>query len=191
MLTSIYILKLTNNKFYVGSTKNIQKRINEHINGFGSEWTKTYKVINVIQIFNNVSPFEEDAKVLELMDINGINNVRGGSYSQITLNQQTKTEIIKKLNSANNLCVKCGSNNHFIKDCPLNHKSVQNKINKLYCIRCGRNSHTIKNCYSKYDINKNLILDHHHPHCIRCGHNNHLINNCFAKIDINGNLIID
>ena len=40
---SIYILRLTNNKFYVGKTYNIFIRYKQHLNGNGSFWTKKYK----------------------------------------------------------------------------------------------------------------------------------------------------
>jgi predicted GIY-YIG superfamily endonuclease len=36
----IYILKLREGKYYIGKTKNVEKRFNEHIAGNGSGWTK-------------------------------------------------------------------------------------------------------------------------------------------------------
>jgi predicted GIY-YIG superfamily endonuclease len=36
----IYILKLKENKYYIGKTKNIEKRWNEHLSGEGSGWKK-------------------------------------------------------------------------------------------------------------------------------------------------------
>lgn len=40
----VYILKsIKNNKHYIGSTENLNKRIEEHNNGFGGGFTKTNK----------------------------------------------------------------------------------------------------------------------------------------------------
>ncbi len=39
----IYVLKLENNKYYIGKTDNPEIRLNSHFNFNGSEWTKKYK----------------------------------------------------------------------------------------------------------------------------------------------------
>ncbi|MFD2201086.1 GIY-YIG nuclease family protein [Shivajiella indica] len=41
-----YILLCCNGQYYVGSTKNLEKRINEHQMGFGSNFTKKHLPIN-------------------------------------------------------------------------------------------------------------------------------------------------
>jgi hypothetical protein len=115
--TNIYILKLESNKYYIGKSKNIEKRYNDHLNGYGSVWTKIYKPIEILKIINNVSPFEEDKYVKEYMNIYGIDNVRGGSYVKETLNIFDKISLKKELWGANDLCLRCGSNSHFIKNC--------------------------------------------------------------------------
>lgn len=45
----IYILKLKNNKYYIGKTLNVENRFHQHINGTGSSWTKKYKPISIIK----------------------------------------------------------------------------------------------------------------------------------------------
>lgn len=77
----IYILKLENNKYYVGRTYNYDRRINDHFSCKGSYWTKINKPIEVIKRIDNVnSNFEEDKILKETMMKYGIENVRGGSY---------------------------------------------------------------------------------------------------------------
>lgn len=50
----IYTLQLEKNKYYVGKTTNLEKRLKEHFNGFGSEWTKfVFYFILFIQKFQN------------------------------------------------------------------------------------------------------------------------------------------
>lgn len=100
----IYVLKLQNNKYYVGKTDNFQKRIQQHFSGIGgSYWTKLYKPIEVIRKFeiNNTSlllssnkkifgGLEEDKIVKEMMCLYGIDNVRGGSYVQEIIENDAK-----------------------------------------------------------------------------------------------------
>jgi predicted GIY-YIG superfamily endonuclease len=46
MVLSIYILKLEENKWYVGKTyRKVKERFQEHLDGKGSSWTKKYKPI--------------------------------------------------------------------------------------------------------------------------------------------------
>lgn len=126
----IYILKLENDKYYIGKTHDIIKRLHFHKNNLGSEWTKKYKYKSVIKTINSNSPFDEDKYVKIYMDKYGIDNVRGGSYNQIILSSEQKNNLIKELQTINNACYRCGRNNHFI-----------------------------KNCYAKTDINGNKLLN--------------------------------
>jgi predicted GIY-YIG superfamily endonuclease len=41
--TNIYILKLQNNKYYIGKTNDINSRYKQHLCGSGSAWTKKYR----------------------------------------------------------------------------------------------------------------------------------------------------
>ena len=123
--TTIYILKLQADKYYVGKTTDKIKRILEHVNGLGSVWTSIYPVVEIYKTYENCSDFDEDKYTLEMMSEFGIENVRGGSYVQKVLDSSTLAHIKKCINSATNKCVSCGEKGHFIKNC-----SNQNKINK-------------------------------------------------------------
>jgi len=128
MFTNIYILRLINIKYYVGKSKNPQKRFTEHVKGFGSAWTKKYKPIEIEQIIEHTSPFDEDKYVKEYMAKYGIDSVRGGSYVTIELTESQKRFISKEIWGAT--------------DC---------------CMRCGRDSHFVSKCYAKVDINGNVL----------------------------------
>ena len=118
MTTTIYILQLNNDKYYVGKTnKLLNDRYQEHLDGIGSFWTKKYKPLSIIKQIENSSPFDEDRYVKEYMSIYGIENVRGGSYNQEELNSETIKFLRNELRTSNNECYKCGSTSHFVNEC--------------------------------------------------------------------------
>ena len=113
----IYILKLREGKYYIGKTKNVEKRFNEHIAGNGSGWTKKYKPISLIKSVVSTSYFDEDKYVKEYMAKYEIENVRGGTYSNIDLDANCISVLEKEIRHSKNLCTRCGRDTHFIKDC--------------------------------------------------------------------------
>jgi cellular nucleic acid-binding protein len=120
---NIYVLELLNNKYYVGKTlKNVPNRFNEHATGIGSEWTKLYKPIKIIEQFETNDKFLEDKYTKIYMDKKGIDNVRGGSYTKINLEDWQIKCLELELKTANNLCYKCGKPGHFSNDCNHNKK---------------------------------------------------------------------
>lgn len=127
MTTTIYILKLNNNKYYIGKTnRSVNERYQEHLEGIGSFWTKKYKPLSVVKQIENSSPFDEDRYVKEYMAIYGIENVRGGSYNQEELNGDTIKFLKNELRTSNNECYKCGSTSHFVSEC--DYISIDNYI---------------------------------------------------------------
>jgi hypothetical protein len=116
-MNTIYILQLEHNKYYVGKTKNINKRILNHFANNGSEWTKKYKPIEIIDTFKSNDIFDEEKHTLLNMDKYGIDNVRGGSYSKIELSELEKDKIKQILNSINDRCYKCNTKGHFTNEC--------------------------------------------------------------------------
>lgn len=113
----IYILRLKEGKYYIGKTKNVDKRWNEHITGNGSGWTKKYKPTSLIKSVISTSHFDEDKYVKEYMAKYGIENVRGGTYSNIDLEDNCISVLEKEIRHSKNLCTRCGRETHFIKDC--------------------------------------------------------------------------
>ena len=93
--TNIYILRLEGGKYYVGKSDNPTKRYQEHLNGSGSAWTKKYPPVSVLEIRANADPFDEDKLTKECMKKYGIDKVRGGSYSNIKLDE-TQIEFLNK-----------------------------------------------------------------------------------------------
>jgi len=121
-MTNIYIIKLEDNKYYVGKTNNLERRKQEHINGNASAWTNKYKPISIEKIIYDTSSFDEDKYTKEYMAKYGIDNVRGGSYTKINLDDEQKELLQREIDGANDVCYNCGKKNHFIKDCSINKK---------------------------------------------------------------------
>ncbi len=166
--TNIYILECSNQsegyKYYIGKTNDPDRRLLEHNNGSGSAWTKKYPPIRVIEIIPNCDNYDEDKYTLKYMKQYGIDNVRGGSFCQIKLDDTTIQTITKMINGSTDKCYKCG-NNHFAYMC--NIKVLTKEDN---CNRCNRKGHTEDNCYAKTDKNGEELIDYVDVYeCEYCG----------------------
>jgi hypothetical protein len=126
-MVTVYILKLEQDKYYVGKTYNTDNRIDSHIIGEGSEWTKLYKYISKIQIINFCDEYDEDKYTIMYMAKYGIDNVRGGSFCTIHIDLTIRNVIKRMIANANNTCFNCGGS-HFVKNCTNNIKCVKNDI---------------------------------------------------------------
>jgi hypothetical protein len=113
----IYVLELEEGKYYIGKTNNPQFRIQKHFNYNASAWTTKYKPIRLIKVIPNCDNYDEDKYTRMYMDIYGIDNVRGGSFVAIELNNSVIYYLKKMSNSTNNRCFICGNEGHFAKDC--------------------------------------------------------------------------
>lgn len=116
-MEQIYIIKLEKSKYYIGKTRNIDKRWEEHLTGNGSGWTKKYKPTSLITTIKSTSQFDEDKYVKEYMAKYGIDNVRGGTYSNIVLDANSIAVLEKEIWHSKNLCTRCGRDSHYIKEC--------------------------------------------------------------------------
>ena len=141
-MVTVYILKCLNEKYYIGKTNNdVINRFKRHQKGNGAIWTKRNKPIEILEIYQNCDHFDEDKYTKIYMDKYGIDNVRGGSYTKIKLDNSTIEFLQKELLSIHNKCYGCGEKGHFIKNC----LKYQNKIqysnnNKLEVIESDNES---------------------------------------------------
>lgn len=150
----IYILKLENNKYYVGKTNNLKQRLQQHKNKEGAEWTNKYKVIELIKTINTECQFDEDKYVKIYMNKYGIDNVRGGSYNTLELTELQKALLESEFRTIKNVCY-----------------------------RCGRASHFVKNCYAKTDINGKLLNTNKTNNYNNLNYyNNELLNNIISSV---------
>lgn len=76
----IYVLKLVEERYYVGRTGNILRRIKEHFSSEGAVYTKKYKPLKVIEVQEETSRDDERLKTLEIMEKYGWEKVRGACW---------------------------------------------------------------------------------------------------------------
>lgn len=108
---------LEQNKYYIGKTNNPQFRINDHFKEVGSAWTNKYKPFKLVHLLPNCDDFDEDLWTLKYMDMYGIDNVRGGSFCEINLNEANLSTIKRMIMGSTDKCYRCGMYGHFANKC--------------------------------------------------------------------------
>ena len=102
-MSHIYILKLKSNKFLIGKTNNLKFKVEDYSSDL--EWTINYEPIKVLEIIYDCDEFDEDKYVFKYMSTHGIDNVRGGSFSETNLSNDTlaflKKMVYKSTNKPN------------------------------------------------------------------------------------------
>ena len=117
-MRSVYALLCQKGRIYVGKTyRPIPLRIEEHFGVNGSEWTRLYKPIKLIEHVANADEFDEDKYTKKYMKKYGIDKVRGGSYSQIQLPAYSIKVLEMELCNASDLCFRCNRPGHFANKC--------------------------------------------------------------------------
>ena len=88
----VYVLKLMDDKYYVGITSNFNYRYSQHLQGCGAKWTRMYRPIEIISVCVGDED-KENELTLEMMKLHGWKNVRGGYWCRIDL----KTNPLDKI----------------------------------------------------------------------------------------------
>lgn len=149
-MCQIYVLKLESGKFYVGKTSNVQKRFREHLTGYkSSSWTRKYKPIDIEKVYHDADLLDEDKITVQYMMDHGVENVRGGPYVCIKLPVETKKHILQRIRMASDLCVRCGSDSHFVMDCGKTKDVESDESDALRCGRCFSEHHFTEDCAEK------------------------------------------
>ena len=132
----IYILKLKDDKYYIGKSRNkrtLHNRLRNHFNRGGAVWTKRHKPIEVDKIINIIDEkYIEDRIVFEYMNTYGIENVRGGSFCKVKLSIEEIKVIKRIINTEEDSCFICNSNNHMSNECCNKKNKKKKKFKKKY-----------------------------------------------------------
>jgi len=79
--TCIYFLQLEHGKIFVGASQDPVKAMEEHREGLGPLWTRIHRPLDILKRVPFQREEDLDRYVKSAMRGYGIENVRGGSYS--------------------------------------------------------------------------------------------------------------
>jgi len=136
---NVYVLQLSDGKFYVGRTADSESRIRQHFSGYGSAWTRLHPPLEVLEVHSNVPIAEENEITKRYMQQHGWQNVRGGAYSQVDLRKEDLLDKHKEVLSDADRCLICGRHGHWANQCFA-------KTRVLVCHRCGQQGHIAPQC---------------------------------------------
>lgn len=96
MKFDVYVLKLSDNKWFVSKTYDITKSYNDIMYNESCQWVKIYTPLYIHNIHYDVDESVEEEVLMEYIDRYSILNVRGGEYDDVVLS-------ISQLNNISNI----------------------------------------------------------------------------------------
>jgi hypothetical protein len=125
--TKVYVLQLEGGLIYVGQSKNVPRRIQQHLNGQGAVFTKRHKPTGVVlPRLGNVEgagDSGERQEVLLQMRKHGMHLVRGWKYCNDKLSKPDVLDIQSNWIEMFNLCRRCMHPGHMASFCRA-HKAI-------------------------------------------------------------------
>jgi len=113
---SIYVLRLERSKFWVGYTNDPVRRLKQ-FTGL-NEWILTYKPESIYKIIP-ARKYRLETEVKEMMVEFGIENVRGGTWSESILPNTVIHALRSELfGDSDIICFMCRKVGHYVQDCP-------------------------------------------------------------------------
>lgn len=137
-MVNIYVLKLEDEKYYVGKTNHTFQRFNQHATGSGAKWTKKHPVVDLHAFHPNMKDSDENKLTIQMMQNYGVRNVRGGSWTKVDMTERE----IRALDNKVSLRKK---------------KRSQRRKSGMFCTRCGRTSHNFASCYARFHADGSVL----------------------------------
>lgn len=203
-MESLYVLQLKDNKWYVGKTTDIKKRFTQHQNGQGSAWTKSYKPVKIVETRRLKDEYDETNTTKDYMKKYGIDNVRGGAYSQIVLSDDVERVLKQELRGDSDVCFKCNLKGHFANRCPNTNVEKKSPLQKIAdrlvkeyglpkpeeewgCDYCDRTFATEFGCrVHERSCKLEPTTKKVSGTCYRCGRAGHYSPDCYASRHVKG-----
>ena len=208
-MEQLYVLQLESGKYYCGKTTRPSERYKEHIAGTGAAWTKKFKPTRMIEVRTLKDAHDETNTTKDLMKKYGVDNVRGGAYTTVSLDDATKAVLEREFRSGNDKCFKCGLSGHFANRCPITVREDEDELwvpGKPWRSAPAEEPEPEEEVWGCSHCDKEfkrmtLAIQHERrctsrpqPRpakktgaCYRCGRASHYSPDCYAKTDTDGN----
>ena len=184
IMEQLYVLQLQNGKYYVGKSANPAARYKQHKDGNGAAWTQKHKPVKFLETRSLNSEHDENNLTKDLMKTHGVNNVRGGSYTKIVLDDSVRSVLEMELVGNADKCYTCKCAGHFARDCPL--KDLPSEEETVWeCSLCGKEFKT-EYLATSHDRRCSAEMKRTGSVCHRCGRTSHFSPNCYAKTHVDG-----
>jgi predicted GIY-YIG superfamily endonuclease len=120
----VYVLELAQGRVYVGHSSDIRKRVQQHMAGQGSAFTKAFPPTGVVLprlgcVTGSPEAAERD-ETLRYMFLRGIQAVRGWKYVRVQMASEEERDAESNIRELFDLCRRCGHPGHFIGHCKAN-----------------------------------------------------------------------
>jgi len=93
----IYVLKLIDDRYYVGRTGNILRRVKQHFSGYGAKYTKKYKPLKVIEVVEEITNDDERKTTFKYVEKYGWEKVRGSYWCSLEIKRKLNLKIYENM----------------------------------------------------------------------------------------------
>jgi len=120
----VYILELAQGRVYVGHSSDMRRRLQQHMAGQGSAFTKAFPPTGVLLprlgcVTGSPEAAERD-ETLRYMFLRGIPLVRGWRYVRVEMPDAELQDAEENIRELFDLCRRCGHPGHFVTQCKAN-----------------------------------------------------------------------
>lgn len=103
---SIFLLELQHGKFYAGSHSDPEKAMEECREGLGPVWTRIHRPVRLREVIRIAPVGDLDHHVRKWMLQYGVDNVRGGSWTDVRLSDKDRQMLCGELTRQRG-CIMC------------------------------------------------------------------------------------